>query len=435
MSARLDVNSVKVAKYDQTHAPTDDQWFEVATRDARSASRTLARTRSGPRNQALLKAAAHLREYETAILRENRLDLEAFSGPEHLRDRLVLDQKRVQGLAAALEAIAYLPDPLVPGDNGWIRPNGLHIQEVPAPIGVIGMIYESRPGVGIEAAGLCIKSGNAVILRGGSEAMNSTRALHASIIAGIRRAGLPEHTVQIAPSADRALVGKMLAAAGEIDLLIPRGSASLVRRVTQEARVPVLAHSEGVNHTYIHEAADLAMARAIITNAKMRRPSVCGATETILIDEAVSRLFLPEIVTDLAKLGCDFRADGKARAIVGCLAESSAEDFRTEWHAPILSIAIVNGIDAALDHIEHYGSHHTDAIVTEDTATARRFLAECDSAVTMWNTSTQFSDGGEFGYGGEIGISTGRIHARGPLGLRQLVTKRYNVTGTGQLRP
>ncbi|WP_395372540.1 glutamate-5-semialdehyde dehydrogenase [Komagataeibacter diospyri] len=374
MSARSDVNPVKVAKYDQTHAPTDDQWFEVATRDARSASRMLARTRSGPRNQALLKAAAHLREYETAILRENRLDLEAFSGPEHLRDRLVLDQKRVQGLAAALEAIAYLPDPLVPGDNGWVRPNGLHIQEVPAPIGVIGMIYESRPGVGIEAAGLCIKSGNAVILRGGSEAMNSTRALHASIIAGLRRAGLPEHAVQIAPSADRALVGKMLAAAGEIDLLIPRGSASLVRRVTQEARVPVLAHSEGVNHTYIHEAADLAMARAIITNAKMRRPSVCGATETILID-------------------------------------------------------------AALDHIEHYGSHHTDAIVTEDTATARRFLAECDSAVTMWNTSTQFSDGGEFGYGGEIGISTGRIHARGPIGLRQLVTKRYNVTGTGQLRP
>ena len=297
------------------------------------------------------------------------------------------------------------------------------------------MIYESRPNVGADAAALCLKSGNAVILRGGSESLRSARAINTALVAGLRLAGLPEAAVQIAPSADRAHVAAMLGATGLIDLIIPRGGKSLVERVQREARVPVLAHAEGLNHTYVHRAADPAMARAILANAKLRRPGVCGATETLLIDADIAPSLLPVLVSDLRALDCDFRADAAARAIVPDLAPASDVDFDTEWLDAVLSVRVVSGVDEALAHIERHGSEHTDAIVTEDEATAERFLAGVDSAVALWNASTQFCDGGEFGFGAEIGIATGRIHARGPVGLEQLTTYRYLVLGTGQVRP
>jgi glutamate-5-semialdehyde dehydrogenase len=297
------------------------------------------------------------------------------------------------------------------------------------------MIYESRPNVGADAAGLCLKSGNAVILRGGSESIHSAQAIHAALSAGLRQAGLPEACVQVAPTADRAYVAAMLAAAGLIDLIIPRGGKSLVERVQQEARVPVLAHAEGLCHTYVHEAADPDMARRIIANAKMRRTGICGATETLLIDRAIAPALLPPIISDLRALGCDFRADAAARAIVPGLPPATEQDFNTEWLDAVLSIGLVDGVDSALDHIARHGSEHTDAIITEDAATAEHFLAGVDGAVALWNASTQFCDGGEFGFGAEIGIATGRIHARGPVGLEQLTTYRYLVRGTGQVRP
>ncbi|MDE2200340.1 MAG: glutamate-5-semialdehyde dehydrogenase, partial [Rhodospirillales bacterium] len=317
----------------------------------------------------------------------------------------------------------------------WTRPNGLRFARIAAPIGVIGMIYESRPNVGADAAGLCLKSGNAVILRGGSDSFHSARAIHAAMRAGLEAAGLPAACVQIPPDTGRGHVAAMLGAAGLIDLIIPRGGKSLVGRVQAEARVPVLAHAEGLCHTYVHEAADAAMARAIVANAKMRRTGVCGATETLLIDAAIAPRLLAPIVADLRALGCDFRADARARAIVPGLTPATAADFDTEWLDAVLSIAVVDGPDDALAHIAAHGSSHTDAIVTDDAAVARRFLAGVDSAVALWNASTQFCDGGEFGFGAEIGIATGRVHARGPVGVEQLTCFRYVVTGSGQVRP
>ena len=296
------------------------------------------------------------------------------------------------------------------------------------------MIYESRPNVGADASALCLKSGNAVILRGGSDSLRSARAINLALTAGLEAAGLPAACIQVPPNADRAYVAAMLAGAGLIDLIIPRGGKSLVERVQREARVPVLAHAEGLCHTYVHEAADPTMARAIVANAKMRRTGVCGATETLLIDRAIAPSLLPAIVADLRALGCDFRADAAARAIVPDLTAANDPDFDTEWLDAILSVGIVDGVDSAVSHIAHHGSGHTDAIVTEDTAAAEQFLAGVDSAVALWNASTQFCDGGEFGFGAEIGIATGRLHARGPVGLEQLTTYRYTIRGNGQVR-
>jgi glutamate-5-semialdehyde dehydrogenase len=297
------------------------------------------------------------------------------------------------------------------------------------------MIYESRPNVGADASALCLKSGNAVILRGGSDSANSAQAINAALQQGLEATGLPRACIQVAPNADRAYVAAMLAGAGLLDLIIPRGGKSLVERVQRDARVPVLAHAEGLCHTYVHAAADPAMARAIVANGKMRRTGICGATETLLIDQSVAGTLLPPIVEDLRKLGCDFRADARARSVVPDLKAANDTDFDTEWLDSVLSVAVVDGVDQALAHIAQHGSEHTDAIVTEDAGVAQQFLRGVDSAVALWNASTQFCDGGEFGFGAEIGIATGRIHARGPVGLEQLTTYRYLVTGHGQIRP
>jgi glutamate-5-semialdehyde dehydrogenase len=411
------------------------QHLQRAAAAARTASHVLARSPTTQRDAALHAMAAALSAATPAILAANASDLAGFSGGAAFRDRLVLTEARVEAMAHGLDEIAALPDPLGRVLADWTRPNRLRIQRVATPIGVIGMIYESRPNVGADAAGLCLKSGNAVILRGGSESLHCARAINAALTDGLRAAGLPDACVQIAPNTDRAYVAAMLAAAGLLDLIIPRGGKSLVERVQREARVPVLAHAEGLCHTYVHAAADPAMARAIVANAKMRRTGVCGTTETLLIDRAIAPAVLPGIVADLRALGCDFRADAAARDLVPDLPAASGADFDTEWLDAILSVAVVDGVDAALAHIARHGSEHTDAIVTEDVAAAERFLAGIDSAVGLWNASTQFCDGGEFGFGAEIGIATGRMHARGPVGLEQLTTYRYVIRGTGQVRP
>jgi len=416
-----------------TDIPARD--IETIGRAARQAARALARTPGVVRDAALRAAAGAIRRHAPAIAAANQADLAASTASAAFRDRLTLTPARIEAMAQGLDDIAALPDPLARTLADWTRPNGLRIRRVPAPIGVVGMIYESRPNVGADAAGICLKSGNAILLRGGSESFASAGAIHRAMTEGLTDAGLPAAAVQIAPSTDRAFVAEMLAAAGLIDLIIPRGGKSLVTRVQREARVPVLAHAEGLCHTYIHAAANPEMARRILANAKMRRTGICGATETLLIDAAIAPALLPVLVADLAALGCDFRADQAARAIVPALPAAAPEDFDTEWLDSILSVAVVAGIDEALAHIERHGSAHTDAIVTEDEAVAAAFLAATDSAVAMWNASTQFCDGGEFGFGAEIGIATGRIHARGPVGPEQLTCFRYQVLGTGQTRP
>ncbi|KXV60812.1 gamma-glutamyl phosphate reductase [Acetobacter senegalensis] len=418
----------------QTVAASAPGPMTVLAKRARLAARTLATTPSSARDRALWAAAAALREALATILEANARDLEASTANDAFRDRLTLTPERVEAMARGLEDMADLPDPVGRVLEEWTRPNGLRIRRVATPVGVIGVIYESRPNVGADAAGLCIKSGNAVLLRGGSESLHSARAIHAAMQAGLRAADLPEDAVQIAPDADRAHVAEMLGAAGLVDLLIPRGGRSLVERVQKDARVPVLAHAEGLCHTYIHSAADPSMARRIILNAKMRRVGICGATETLLIDAAIAPGLLPLIVADLAEFGCGFKADAAAREIVPDLPAATEKDFGTEWLDAMLNIAVVDGVDEALDHIARYGSSHTEAIVTSDEAVANRFMNGTDSAVVMWNASTQFCDGGEFGFGAEIGIATGRFHARGPVGVEQLTTFRYEVLGTGQVR-
>jgi glutamate-5-semialdehyde dehydrogenase len=418
------------------HIETDaTQHLQRAAGAARSASHVLARVTGPERNAALRAMAAALRTQLVEILAANAGDLAGCTGTAAFRDRLALTEARVDAMATGLEDIAKLPDPLGRTLADWTRPNGLRIQRIATPIGVIGMIYESRPNVGADAAGICLKSGNAVILRGGSESLHSAQAINVALVTGLRAAGLPEACVQVAPNADRAYVAAMLAAAGLLDLIVPRGGKSLVERVQREARVPVLAHAEGLCHTYVHASADHAMARRIVANAKMRRTGICGATETLLIDRAIAPALLPAMIGDLRALGCDFRADAAARDIVPGLAAASEADFDTEWLDAILSVAVVDGVDAALAHIARHGSEHTDAIVAEDATAAERFLNGVDSAVGLWNASTQFCDGGEFGFGAEIGIATGRIHARGPVGPDQLTTYRYLVRGTGQVRP
>ncbi len=409
--------------------------LRLAATAARDAGRVLARSSEATRNAALAAMADALREGMRDILAANALDVAAYTGTAAFLDRLTLTEARVEAMARGLEDVAALPDPLQRTLADWTRPNGLRIQRIATPIGVIGMIYESRPNVGADASALCLKSGNAVILRGGSDSAHSAKAINLALQRGLAASGLPPACIQVAPNADRAYVAAMLAGAGLLDLIIPRGGKSLVERVQRDARVPVLAHAEGLNHTYVHEAANPAMARRIVANAKMRRTGVCGATETLLIDQTIAPGLLPVLVADLRALGCDFRADAAARAIVPDLHAAAAVDFDTEWLDSILSVAVVDGVDAALAHIAAHGSEHTDAIVTEDAAVAEHFLRGVDSAVALWNASTQFCDGGEFGFGAEIGIATGRIHARGPVGLEQLTTYRYLVLGTGQIRP
>ena len=334
-----------------------------------------------------------------------------------------------------LEAVAALPDPLARTLAEWTRPNGLRFRRIATPIGVIGMIYESRPNVGADAAGLCLKSGNAVILRGGSESLHSARAIHAAMVAGVEEAGLPPAALQIAPDADRAHVAAMLGGAGLLAWRQRRGGKSLVERVQREARVPVLAHAEGMNHVFVHAAAEPTMARALLVNSKLRRTGVCGAAETLLVDAAAAASLLPMLIDAVTTQGCRIRADARSRAILPQLPAAEPGDFDTEWLDAVLNVAVVDGVEGALAHIARHGSEHTDAIVTADEAAAQFFLANVSSAVALWNASTQFCDGGEFGFGAEIGIATGRVHARGPVGLEQLTSFRYVVIGSGQVRP
>jgi len=416
--------------------PDPTQALEKAARAARAATIALAGAPSPVKDQALRLAAAALRDHQARIIAANAEDIAAAPGlTPAFRDRLLLNAARIEAMAKGLEEVAALPDPVGRVLAEWQRPNGLRLQRVAQPLGVIGMIFESRPNVTADAAALCLKSGNAVILRGESESLRSATAIHACMAQGLKLAGLPEAAVQVAPSADRAFVGAMLRASGLIDLIVPRGGKGLVTRVLEEARVPVLAHAEGLCHTYIHAGADHAMARAVLANAKMRRTGVCGATETLLIDAAIAPALLPALIADLRALGCDFRADDATRAIVPGLTAATDEDYATEWLDAILSVKVVSGVDEALAHIRRFGSEHTEAIITEDAAAAQQFLDGIASAVGLWNASTQFCDGGEFGFGAEIGIATGRLHARGPVGLEQLCTYRYKIFGTGQIRP
>jgi glutamate-5-semialdehyde dehydrogenase len=403
---------------------------------AREAAGLLRAADAKDRSRALLTMAARLRSHKAAILDANADDLaRAIDLPAPMRDRLTLDPARIEAMAVAVEQIAAIPDPLGRDLASWTQPNGLEIARVSVPIGVIAMIYEARPNVTADAAALCIRSGNAVILRCGSECLGTSLAIHAALTEGLADVGLPEAAVQLVRTPDRAAVGMILEGlGGGVDLVIPRGGKGLVERVQREARVAVLGHAEGVNHVYVHAAADPAKARAIVVNAKMRRVSVCGAAETLLIDRSIAPRLLPEIVRELVAAGCTLRGDEAARAIAPMAAADEA-DWSTEYLAPILAVRVVDGLDAAVEHIARYGSAHTDAIVTEDAETARRFAETVDSAIVLVNASTQFADGGEFGFGGEIGIATGRLHARGPVGALQLTTYKYVVRGTGQTRP
>jgi glutamate-5-semialdehyde dehydrogenase len=350
-------------------------------------------------------------------------------------DRLLLDDKRVEAMARGLDDVAALPEPVGKVLAEWTQPNGLRFQRVSVPLGVIGIIYESRPNVTADAGGLCLKAGNAAILRGGSESFHSSIAIAAGLRRGLVAAGLPEAAIQLVPTRDREAVGLMLAMHDHIDVIVPRGGKSLIARVQRDSRIPVLAHLEGLCHVYVDGAADLAKSRAIVLNAKMRRTGVCGAAETLLVDRAIAATHLPPILADLRQAGCALRGDEAARALDPAIEPASEADWTTEYLDAILAVRVVEGIDGAIAHINRYGSHHTDAIVSEDAATAERFVAEIDSAIVLVNASTQFADGGEFGMGAEIGISTGRLHARGPVGAEQLTTYKYVVRGDGQVRP
>ncbi|GBF57822.1 gamma-glutamyl phosphate reductase [Candidatus Phycosocius bacilliformis] len=405
---------------------------------ARQAAKAVREASAETRSAALAAMARHIRAAAPTILAANGEDM-ARSQAEGLSpamlDRLKLDPARLEAMAAAVEDVAGQADLLGEVMVDWTRPNGLHMQRVRIPIGVIGIIYESRPNVTADAGALCLRSGNCVILRGGSDAIGSSMAITEALRAGLSEVGLPEDAIQLVPTTDRAAVGAMLAGLeGAIDMIIPRGGKSLVARVQNEARVPVLSHLEGICHTYIHQAADPDKAEALILNAKLRRTGVCGATETMLVDAAIAPSLLPRLAAALIAKGCELRGDAAARAIVA-MGEANEQDWSTEYLAPILSVAIVAGIDAAVAHIGRYGSGHTDCIVTEDAVAAERFLHEVDSAIVLVNASTQYADGGEFGFGGEIGIGTGRLHARGPVGAEGLTTYKYVVRGTGQTRP
>jgi glutamate-5-semialdehyde dehydrogenase len=408
-------------------------------RRAKAAARVLALAGTAQKDDALTAMAAAIRTHKAAILAANAQDLaeaKASGATTAFLDRLALDDKRVAAMADGLDVVRALADPVGEVTERWTRPNGMTIERVRVPLGTVGIIYESRPNVTADAAALCLKAGNAAILRGGSESQRGNRAIHAALVEGLRAAALPEAAIELVPTRDRAAVGMMLAGLeGAIDVIVPRGGKSLVARVQAEARVPVFAHLEGMCHVYVDKAAKLDMAKTITLNAKMRRTGVCGAAETLLVDRAVAPTHLKPLITILLDAGCEVRGDEAARAADPRVKPASEEDWSTEYLDAIISAKVVDGVDAAIRHIEHYGSHHTDSIVTEDGAAAEKFLREVDSAIVLHNASTQFADGGEFGFGAEIGIATGRFHARGPVGVEQLTSFKYRVRGSGQIRP
>ena len=409
---------------------------DIALR-ARAAYFLMSEATNEQKNIALNAAAVALRARVSEIIAANEKDLEY--GREKgldaaMLDRLKLDEKRIEAVAAGIEAICTIPDPTNKILDSWTRPNGLVFERVSVPLGVVGMIYESRPNVTADAAALCIKSGNAVILRGGSESLNSAMVIAQCMQNGLVSAGLPVDAVQLVPTRERSAVGEMLTLNGLIDVIIPRGGKSLTKRIMEESRVPTILHLDGNCHTYIHSAADLEMAKSVLLNAKMRRVGICGATESLLIDAQIADRFLPILVDALLAAHCEIRGDVAAQQIDSRIKPADDEDFFTEYLAAIISVKIVAGADEATAHINAYGSHHTDAIITADEKAAQKFLREVDSAIVMHNTSTQFADGGEFGFGAEIGISTGRLHARGPVGAEQLTTYKYVVRGNGQMR-
>ncbi|HML07855.1 MAG TPA: glutamate-5-semialdehyde dehydrogenase [Xanthobacteraceae bacterium] len=421
-----------------TSARLDATMREIG-QEARKASHALALAPALQKNAALAAMAKAIRRARPAILAANAQDLaevNSASATAAFRDRLTLDAERIEAMAAGIEVIRKLKDPVGTVTASWRRPNGMRIERVRVPLGVVGVIYESRPNVTADAGALCLKAGNAVILRGGSESFHSARAIHAALVEGLRAAELPAAAITLVPSRERAAVGMMLAGLdGAIDVIVPRGGKNLVARVQSEARVPVFAHLEGVCHVYVDRKAKLAMAKSIVLNAKMRRTGVCGAAETLLVDRAGAERLLKPLVDMLIDAGCEIRGDAAVQAVDGRVKPAHEADWNTEYLDAILTVGVVEGVDAAIAHIERYGSHHTDAIVTEDKAAAAKFLREVDSAIVLHNASTQFADGGEFGFGAEIGIATGRLHARGPVGVEQLTSFKYRVHGNGQTRP
>ncbi|MFY9779900.1 MAG: glutamate-5-semialdehyde dehydrogenase [Candidatus Baltobacteraceae bacterium] len=419
-------------------SPELDREMRAIGLAAREAAGVLARAEPARKSAALRQAAAAVRAARSELLAANAEDLAAAEGMSlsaPLLDRLRLGDKGIEAMAQGLETVAALPDPVGSELARWTRPNGLDIARVRIPIGVIGIIYESRPNVTADAGGLCLRAGNAAILRGGSESFRSSRVIEACLHRGLAAAGLPESAVQLVPTRDRAAVGIMLGMTELIDVIVPRGGRSLIERVQRESRIPVIAHLEGICHTYVDGAADLEKARRIVLNAKMRRTGICGATETLLVDRAVAATHLPPILADLHAAGCEIRGDAETQALDPLALAASEADWSTEYLDAILSVRVVAGSGEAIAHVNRYGSHHTDAIVTEDEAAAARFLSEVGSAIVLLNASTQFADGGEFGMGAEIGISTGRLPPRGPVGAEQLTSYKYVVRGNGQTRP
>jgi glutamate-5-semialdehyde dehydrogenase len=408
-------------------------------RRARHASRALALAPRERKDAVLAAMAEALRVQRSDILAANAQDLaesRAAGASAAFLDRLALDEARIAAMIAGLDVVRGLPDPVGAVTERWTRPNGMIIERVRVPLGVIGLIYESRPNVTADAAALCLKSGNAAILRGGSESQRTNEAIHRALVTGLRQSGLPEAAIALVPTRERAAVGMMLAGLdGGIDVIVPRGGKSLVARVQNEARVPVFAHLEGVCHVYVHRSAQLDMAKRIVLNAKMRRTGICGAAETLLVDAAAAATHLAPLVGMLIEAGCEVRGDAATRAADSRVRPATEQDWGTEYLDAIIAAKVVDGLDAAIAHIARYGSQHTDAIVADDEAAAEKFLREVDSAIVLHNASTQFADGGEFGFGAEIGIATGRFHARGPVGLEQLTTFKYRVHGTGQIRP
>lgn len=408
-------------------------------RRARAAARALALAPAEQKNRALAAMAAALRGRKADILAANAMDLaeaKAAGATAAFLDRLALNDARVAAMAEGIEVVRGLPDPVGKVTDSWTRPNGMTIERVRVPLGVIGVIYESRPNVTADAGALALKAGNAVILRGGSDSLRSAQAIHSALVQGLTDAGLPVDAIALVPTRDRAAVGMMLAGLdGAIDVIVPRGGKDLVARVQAEARVPVFAHLEGICHVYVDKAANLDMAKAVVLNAKMRRTGVCGAAETLLVDRAAAATHLKPLVAMLIEAGCEVRGDAAVQGADPRVKPAREEDWSTEYLDAIITAGVVDGVDAAIAHIERYGSHHTDAIITDDQAAAEKFLREVDSAIVLHNASTQFADGGEFGFGAEIGIATGRLHARGPVGVEQLTTFKYRVRGTGQIRP
>ena len=419
--------------------PDISSMMDELGRNAREAALELALCSGSKRDKALAATANSIRDCSNSILAANRNDMTAAEKRGQsaaMLDRLALNADRIESMATGLESVIDLPDPVGRVLAEWARPNGLHIQRVAVPLGVIGIIYESRPNVTADAAGLCIKSGNAAILRGGSESFHSSQAIFQSLADGLKTAGVHPAAIQMVPTTDRAAVGYLLSSmADTIDVVVPRGGKNLIARVREEARVPVIGHLEGICHVYLHESADAAMARDIVLNAKMRRTGICGAAETVLVDRAAAAALIPAVVDALTAAGCEVRGDESVQQLAPETKPANEQDWHTEYLDAVISIRVVENVADAVSHIRKYGSGHTESIVAGDEAAARKFLTDVDSAIVLHNASTQFADGGEFGMGAEIGIATGRIHARGPVGAEQLTSYKYVVRGTGQVRP